>query len=339
MSKQLFLARACLLLLLPHSLATSSLLKLLPPKVEPGQRHLMGVSATLNGLLVSERAVVEVGEEEEQLVVIPGDNLLLQCSGPIAKVRQCVWYSPGSRTSRCCFGDCQARERRCRGQLQGREVRREVEAGIATCQLYLAGVREGEEGLSGEGWQCDLGYQGGQRHLVFTVARAGIMEWVGKEGETGVRKLEGKEARLGCRVRGTAPLGTLSWLVGGSLLNNTLNPVTMWEEEQERGGTVFGIQQSLHLANLTPLVGTSVFCRYSQRDYTGTLVPRSVLEAVVIPGGAITRRASSVGLPWISWVTAGGLLLLIQLGLALACLLARCAPSARFAQPPVETPL
>ena len=123
-----------------------SFLKLLPPKVEPGQRHLMGVSATSNGLLVSERAVVEVGEEEDQLVVIPGDNLLLQCSGPVAKVRQCVWYSPGSRTSRCCFGDCGRRERRCRVE-EGRQVRREVEAGLATCQLYLAGVREGEEGL------------------------------------------------------------------------------------------------------------------------------------------------------------------------------------------------
>ena len=339
MPRQFFLLRACLLLLLPHSLATSSLLKLLPPKIEPGQRHLMGVSASSQGLLVSERAVVEVGEEEEELVVMPGDNLLLQCSGPVAKVRQCVWYSPGSRTSRCCFGDCQARERRCRGQ-EGRQVRREVEAGIATCQLYLAGVREGEEGLSGEGWQCDLGYQGGQKHLRFTVARAGIMEWVGKEGKTGVRKLEGKEARLGCRVRGTTPLGSLSWLVGGSLLNNTLNPVTMWEEEEEeeRGGTVYGIQQSLHLANLTPLAGTSVYCRYSQRDYTGTLVPRGVLEAVVIPRAPPTRRASSTSLPWLSWVTAGGLLLLIQLGLALACLLARCAP-ARFAQHPVETPL
>ena len=335
MSKQLFLARACLLLLLPHSLATSSLLKLLPPKVEPGQRHLMGLSASSNGLLVSERAVVEVGEDEDQLVVIPGDNLLLQCSGPVAKVRQCVWYSPGSRTSRCCFGDCGRRERRCRVE-EGRQVRREVEAGLATCQLYLAGVREGEEGLQGKGWQCDLGYQGGQKRLVFTVAKAGIMEWVGKEGETGVRKLEGHEARLGCRVRGTAPLGTLSWVVGGSLINNTINPVTMWEEEQERGGTVFGIQQSLHLANLTPLAGTSVFCRYSQRDYTGTLVPRSVLEAVVIPQApAVTRSTSS--LPWLSWVTAGGLLLLIQLGLALACLLARCAPD-RFAQP-IETPL
>ena len=78
MPKQFFLLRACLLLLLPHSLATSSLLKLLPPKIEPGQRHLMGVSASSQGLLVSERAVVEVGEEEEELVVMPGDNLLLQ---------------------------------------------------------------------------------------------------------------------------------------------------------------------------------------------------------------------------------------------------------------------
>ena len=159
MSKQLFLARACLLLLLPHPLATSSLLKLLPPKVEPGQRHLMGVSATSHGnMLVSERAVVEVAEEQEELVVMPGDNLLLQCSGPVAKVRQCVWFSPGSRASRCCFGDCGSQERRCRGQEgQGRQVRREVEAGLATCQLHLAGVQEGEEGVGGEGWQCDLG--------------------------------------------------------------------------------------------------------------------------------------------------------------------------------------
>ena len=343
MPRKLFLLRVCLLLLLPRSLATSSsLLKLLPPKVEPGQRHLMGVSATSHGnLLVSERAVVEVAEEQEELVVMPGHNLLLQCSGPVAKVRQCVWFSPGSRTSRCCFGDCGPRERRCRGQEQGqgRQVRREVEAGLATCQLHLAGVREGEEGLGREGWQCDLGYRGGQKRLFFIVARAGIMEWVGKEGDTGVRKLEGSEARLGCRVRGTAPLGTLSWVVGGSLLNNTLNPVTMWEEDDVRGGTVYGIQQSLHLPNLTPLAGTSVYCRYSQRDYTGTLVPRSVLEAVIIPRAAIRRRSSTTSLPWLSWLTAGGLLLLIQLGLALACLLARCAP-ARFAQPPaVETPL
>ena len=217
-------------------------------------------------------------------------------------------------------------------------MRREVEAGIATCQLYLATVREGEDGLEDEaGWLCDLGYQAGQRRLRFRVARAGIMEWVGKEGETGVRKLEGKEARLGCRVRGTSPLGSLSWLVGGSALNNTINPVTIWEEEQG-GGSVYGIQQSLHLANLTPLAGTSVYCRYSQRDYTGVLVPRKVLEAVVIPESPITRRTTTSRLPWLSWVTAGGLLLLIQVGLGLACLLARCAP-ARFGQPPIETPL
>ena len=104
MAEQFVLLRVSLLLLLPRSLETSSLFKLLPPKVEPGQRHLMGVLANSQGLLISERAVVEVGEEEkEQLVVMPGDNLLLQCSGPVAKVRQCVWYSPGSRRSRCCF--------------------------------------------------------------------------------------------------------------------------------------------------------------------------------------------------------------------------------------------
>ena len=118
LSKQLLI-----LLLLPHLLTptTTTLLKLLPLKGEPGHRHLLGTSSNSQGSLVSERAVVEVGKEEEVLVVMPGDNLLLQCSGPVAEVRRCVWFSPGSSTTRCCFGDCGARQRRCGGE--GRQVR------------------------------------------------------------------------------------------------------------------------------------------------------------------------------------------------------------------------
>ena len=118
LSKQLLL-----LLLLPHLLTptTTTLLKLLPLKGEPGHRHLLGTSSNSQGSLVSERAVVEVGEEEEVLVVMPGDNLLLQCSGPVAEVRRCVWFSPGSSTTRCCFGDCGSRQRRCGGEA--RQVR------------------------------------------------------------------------------------------------------------------------------------------------------------------------------------------------------------------------
>ena len=119
LSKQLLI-----LLLLPHLLTpttTTTLLKLLPLKGEPGHRHLLGTSFNSQGSLVSERAVVEVGKEEEVLVVMPGDNLLLQCSGPVAEVRRCVWFSPGSSTTRCCFGDCGARQRRCGGE--GRQVR------------------------------------------------------------------------------------------------------------------------------------------------------------------------------------------------------------------------
>ena len=112
-----------ILLLLPNLLTptTTTLLKLLPLKGEPGHRHLLGTSSNSQGSLVSERAVVEVGEEEEVLVVMPGDNLLLQCSGPVAEVRRCVWFSPGSSTTRCCFGDCGSRQRRCGGE--GRQVR------------------------------------------------------------------------------------------------------------------------------------------------------------------------------------------------------------------------
>ena len=166
------------------------------------------------------------------------------------------------------------------------------------------------------------------------------MAWVGGQegGSRGVRKLEGGSARLGCRVEGTWPLGVLTWALGEVQLNNSLNPLTVWEEEvgAESGaeggaeggveGRLYGLQQSLSLPYLPSLTGSSVYCHYSQRDQAGALQHRSSLEAVVLPSPPSPPSASQTALPaWVTWMTAGGLVLLLQLSLGLACLIARCA--------------
>ena len=290
--------------------------------------HLMVQSCLL---ATSWPQVVVVPGTKEEVVALPGEEVLLQCDGPVGRVTRCVWRAPEERLKDgCCYGDCRKQGRSCREA----EVRRDVEGSLATCQLLLKEVREGEGGV----WRCDLGYTDGGREVGFLVAVAGRLEWVGVKGEGGVRKLEGGETRLGCRVRGTAPLGELVWEVAGSKVNSSHNPLTVWEEEGE-GGRVWGLQQSLDLGDLASLTGSSVFCRYLQRDSTQSPVVRSSLEAVVLGSPALPRASptSSLWPHWATWATAGGVLVLLQLGAGLACVIARCAPARR--PPPQETPL
>jgi hypothetical protein len=260
--------------------------------------------------------LVAAGPPAAGLVVMPGSDLLLQCSGPVGEVRQCVWRDP---TGRCCYGDCGAGGCPQAGQ---REVRREVRGAVATCQLHLADLQEGEGGA----WRCDLGLPGGAAERSFTVARAGVLEWVGGV-QPGVRKLEGDVARVGCRVRGARPRGELSWALGDTELDVRLQPVTEWEEETAEG-RVWGLQQSVLLPDLAGLAGASLYCRHSQRDHTGRRVERGRLEAVVLG-----PRPAALGL----WAAGGGLLLLLPLGLGLGWILARAR--ARRPPPPLETPL
>ena len=73
------------------------------------------------------------------------------------------------------------------------------------------------------------------RERSFTVARAGVvLEWVGGV-QPGVRKLEGGDTRVWCRVRGARPRGKLSWELGDAELDSRLHPVTEWEEETAEG--------------------------------------------------------------------------------------------------------
>ena len=158
---------------------------------------LLSKSSSKNNAVKSEKEDIEdfdeyfYGMSEQNLISVPGEvpghppsivpvipagsGAILSCSGPIALVTQCAWQSPGQS---CCYGDgCEEDQRGCGGG-RGFQVIRNVEEGMATCQLVLKSVTEEDDGgEDGDMWTCHLGYEEGVFFHYFIVPCPGIVKW------------------------------------------------------------------------------------------------------------------------------------------------------------------
>jgi len=317
-----------LLIFIPQILASSVLWK-------PAFRQEELETAVFEEYIFSEderqaRYTLVPGELPEEpprvLPVIPvGSGAILPCSGPVSQVTQCQWTAPGSS---CCYGDyCGA----VCGVEREHRVLRNVEDGVAVCQLILESVQEKDDaGEDGDIWTCNLGYDDGVFHHYFIVPLQGELAWVENDDMEddigGVRMIvatEGDVIDISCRVEDTRYVGEIEWVIDGDTIENEEYVTEI--QKSPGSDSLFTVEQRFLKAANKSWEGSSLRCRYSQKDHNNELIHLATINAIIAyvkaHPGDLTAHS------WVVWSTLGGL----ACSLTLCCLVVRCISSRRLA--------
>ena len=98
-------------------------------------------------------------------------------------------------------------------------------------------------------------------------------------------------------------------------------PLTVMNKDSE-SNSVFTLERRLKKSVLKQWEGKSLLCKYSQTDHKDDIIHEDTIEAVIV---AVRSKYDPHIDRWMTWTTAGGIVLLLNISLLVIWVGVRCA--------------